>query len=307
MQQVLLNKFGIDACDCSLAKRNIIFNRYNAGKITKALGILSYYSSSKKDNLQFLNSRDIIEYFRKNHNEEYREVAGEHSNYQRENNNIEVIMKSLSNYIDEKIDLPLEEKKKSKKDIKQKLIDVTFFDCLLGNSDRSDENFGLLIGKDKCTLYPIFDNEYILGLFEYKSVLMEKTKKKSNRRKDLEELEYGANIPSRIGFPGHEAQVYYGNLLSYLVQKYPEESKKAWEKVGQITLSDIQNNINKCKSIDSEYYENQKGEIVPYFDEIHERVARTLFNTRKEKIQEITKDIMKNKEEPDKDDESLDL
>lgn len=74
-------------------------------------------------------------------------------------------------YIDDKIDFSEDKKKEIKGKIKQGLIDVMFFDCLLGNSDRSDENFGLLVGNDICTLYPIFDNEYILGLYQYKSAL----------------------------------------------------------------------------------------------------------------------------------------
>ena len=118
--------------------------------------------------------------------------------------------------------------------LKQQYIDMIMFDCKLGNYDRTLENW--MIYQDALTqrisMYPLFDNEAVLGfdepIFEGEDTLKEiiqychkqKTRYIVTESKDLH-------------------QFTAGEVVKFLLQKYPKEARISLNKVRQFSLSDL--------------------------------------------------------------------
>lgn len=116
--------------------------------------------------------------------------------------------KRSSEYIDTKVS-----------ETRKRVIDMIIYDCLYGNNDRHDENWALVKdqeGRD-IDLYPIYDNERVLGLYENIKVI-ENSLLKGTVEEDSEKILF-----SRMTVPNEtERSSSYKEVLKYMISEYPE-------------------------------------------------------------------------------------
>ena len=98
-------------------------------------------------------------------------------------------------------------------------INMIIYDCLYGNNDRHDENWALvkdLDGRD-ISLYPLYDNERVLGLYENIRTI-EASLENNSVENDSEKLLF-----SRMTVPGENGiSSSYKDVLAHLLSTYSE-------------------------------------------------------------------------------------
>ena len=166
-------------------------------------------------------------------------------------NNIDVIIPALSFYLSDQLKCSEEEINR----IREEFIQMVVFDCAFGNSDRNDENWGIIIrdpDKDskspKVSIYPMFDNEKILGFMERKE-LVEKLLTDEKLVKEFSET----FLESRMGFKSTSEKVDYRSMIKYLMSVYPVSTKKALDKVLSFKEKDLDEILDECEGLDDCY------------------------------------------------------
>ena len=192
------------------------------------------------------------------------------------NDNIEVVLKAIEIRIRDfyKEDSTITEAEINEKIQynKNKAIQMMVYDCLNGNNDRHDENWSMVISRDSINLYPLYDNERILGLHE-------------NQRKIEEALVKNAvpqsseiGLFSRMRIPGEKKQYStYKDVLTYLIYKYPEETKKALQEQLNInTPEKVESYLTNCEGLPKCYIEYGKTMYQSRYDYAKELLEKNL-------------------------------
>lgn len=198
-----------NACEASLALKNRHYKNYYDK------GAISYYYLAEEDNI-IPSSSFISAYYA-------------HENMQRKSlPRIEDVKKAMS--------LFLIKRNRPNSEINylfQQYIDMIVFDCRYGNYDRLEENWMLYEdGKtNEVRLYPLFDNERILG-FDLLSSKYETSEKVIDFCQGLK-MAYIASKDGKNEFSRVE------DILKYLLTSFPVQTKLALEKVNSFALQDL--------------------------------------------------------------------
>ena len=98
-------------------------------------------------------------------------------------------------------------------------LNMIIYDCLYGNNDRHDENWAMvkdIDGRD-ISLYPLYDNERVLGLYENIRTI------KLSLEKDSVESDSEKLLFSRMTVPDEEGTTSsYKDVLNYLISNFTE-------------------------------------------------------------------------------------
>ena len=261
---LLQRKIGFPACDVDILRRNIALPFSKSGRKVEVPGCISYLDLQKGEDL--VQAINVLAWYKTEHYDEYMKIMNPEGieiapndrlldvNNERNNNNIELVIPAFEAYARELAGAS-EEKVAT---LRQDLINMVVFDCRFGNTDRNDENYGLAVSQNDVRLYPSFDNEYILGMSE----AVEEIEKYSAAR--LQE-HIDKDLTSRMGVSSQVSKLGYQAMLTYLFTAYPEETKKAYEKIVQIKEEDLLDIMEECEGL----------------DEVHKDYALRIFRSRK--------------------------
>ena len=129
---------------------------------------------------------------------------------------------------------------------------MVVYDCAFGNNDRHDENWSIArdVSTNNLRLYPAYDNERVLGLYENQDLIKNSVDK--NNVQDVSK----SLLTSRIGIPGHPEKVTYDIMLQYLSEHYPEETLEFMTGIVQnVSEEDISSILSNLEGLPSEYIE----------------------------------------------------
>ena len=209
----LAQKAGIDCCKVSLFKRKI-----DKGYREYQDAAISFYDLNSDE--EIVNPYSIISKY------------AERNNYVHFPLNIEMLFNAVYARFNEE-NRPQEEFDTFRRDF----IRMITFDVRFGNFDRGIENW--LFKRNKKTgaysLYPMFDNEAILGFSAYNV----------DAQKSNEFIQsYNERLPFRV-VPPHtdygEINIVNGySVYKYLLNTYPEETKEATEMVNRVSYEDFE-------------------------------------------------------------------
>ena len=135
-------------------------------------------------------------------------------------------------------------------EFKQDFINMMIYDIKFTNADRSSDNW--LIRTDKATkktdLYPLFDNAAILGFV----VDTPNTDNLEEYAKKIREYDIGhpvTIVTQNSEMIGQDTEDYR-DMLKYLLNKYPKETKKALDAACSFTVNDLKNELDKIDDMD---------------------------------------------------------
>ena len=133
---------------------------------------------------------------------------------------------------------------------REKAVNMMIYDCLYGNNDRHDENWALVKdaeGRD-ISLYPLYDNERVLGLYENIRTI---TYALNN---DSVEQESERILFSRMKVPGEkEKSSSYKDVLKYLLDTYPEAQEILDRHLKGNTPRNVKMYLESCENLPREY------------------------------------------------------
>ncbi len=255
---IIANKIGFKTCDVELYKKPFLFKPTKFDR-----GILSYVEKSEDDIL--LNPFFLIKDYLRSINSDSKFTKGVYD--------IDTILNSVFQECI-KSNRPYQEFL----DIKQDFINMIVFDFKFSNTDRTIENWRLR--RDTKTgvldLYPMFDNEEILG-FDINIKTGE-----TFTREQIENLNTERRIsvisPADIG--KDENKVQYEAILRYLLRKYPEQTQKALDAVNSFRINDLEEALDDIEEISDErrklalglYIERSKSINKIYEEETRDRI-----------------------------------
>lgn len=217
-------KIGIPCCRVELFKRP-----YTSKPHLFETGIISYYDTSNNDEL-YASDSIVTRYMRK---------RGIMHDYMAD---IDTIFAAAYEKFKQE-NRPLGEFLKFKKDF----IFMTVFDLQFGNFDRGLNNW--FIRRNKITgamdLYPMFDNEAILGFTDEipEDMSYQEIAEFNNARKS--KVTISSDRVSR-------KYTDFRDLYTYLLSKYPLETRYATKKVTSFMVSDLDTILNNLPDITPE-------------------------------------------------------
>lgn len=242
----IAEKIGIPACKVDMAKRRHV-NKYSR-KTSDIEGCISYIHKEARDTV--ISGMSILEEYRR----DVLEPQGIKT-YSSSNNNIDIILSAVEWNLTKKSNLP----NHRINEILKSIVEVVVFDCAFGNSDRSDENWGILHRSNEedknksIELYPIYDNERILGFMEREDVV---------RRLITDEREvsryHNEELLSRIGYPPKNEKANYRDMINYLLDKYPEWARSGIDKVLKFKEKDLDEILDECDELEDSYKQFSK-------------------------------------------------
>ena len=129
---------------------------------------------------------------------------------------------------------------------------MIIYDCLYGNNDRHDENWAMVKNMDgtDISLYPLYDNERVLGLYENIRTV-ESSLEKNSVEEDSEKTLF-----SRMTVPGQNAiSSSYKDVLNHIISNYSE--------VGELIETHLKGNppmkvrmyLDSCENLPKSYVE----------------------------------------------------
>jgi hypothetical protein len=259
---LLYSKVGIPVCKVDILKRKIPLLYSKSGKMVEVPGCVSYKELA--DNEVLVQAINVLAWYKDEHYDEYVSIVDQlgkckegdftiSKGNEMNNDNIELIIPAFEAFVKERCDATPEQLG----DLRQTIIDMVVADCKFSNPDRNDENYGLAVSKDGTRFYPIFDNEYILGLSEYSEDI-----EKFSAARLQEHLD--KDLTSRMGISSQVSQIGYQSMMTYLFTTYPEETKNAYEKIMQIKEQDLVEIMDECEGL----------------DDIHKEYALRIFKSR---------------------------
>lgn len=243
---------GILSCDVDILKLNMV-NMRSKSRIPKQVpGVISYIDLAPEEDL--VQASTIISGYKYDHPEEYKKIIdplGRKSPGSKDItildnniqfNNIELIIPAFVAKVKEDCHASDE----VAEEIKQRIIEMCVFDCRFANRDRNDENYGLAISKDSVRFYPLFDNEYILGMSEQTADIQ-----KYNAASLQEHI--NKDLYSVIGITSNPTKLSSASLIAYLFSAHPIETQKAYEKVMRFTAEDLKNLMDEFEGLPEEH------------------------------------------------------
>lgn len=272
----ILEKIGILSCEVDILERYMVNPRSQSGKGNFVPGVISYIDLADGEVLK--TASDIIFDFKEKHRDEFKHIVDPLSleserlytnafDNEKQNNNIEVIIPAIMAYVR---DFP-NTTEEQVQEVKQQLIDMVMFDCRFANRDRHDDNYGLAIleGNKGIRLYPLFDNEYILGFAEQTSDIQ-----KYSAARLQEHL--NNDLYSVMGVTSKPTKLDASSMVAYLFSKYPEETQKAYEKVMSFTERELLDLMAECEGLPRE----------------HQAYAARIFRLRGRELEAIQKEYI---------------
>ena len=270
----MLEKMGIPSCKVEFTKRHLTNPRSKSGKGNDIPGVLSYIDLKPGETL--ITADTIISRFKQKYKEEFFDIIGLEEEFRADynldnendinNNNIEVIIPAFMSYITNDCNGT----KKLAKEVKQSIIDMTTFDCMMANRDRHSENYGIAFLKQgKVRFYPLYDNEYILGFSE-----AEKDIGKYNATGLQEHI--NNDLYSVIGVTSKPTKLSPSAMMAYLFSAYPIETQKAYEKVSKFSLEDLEELMDECEGL----------------PDTHKAYASRIFKLRTREIETIQEEFI---------------
>lgn len=238
---IILKQLGKKACKVDLGIATIR-NRFN-GKETPVKGSLSHFQLRQDE--MMIPANIVIEDFKALYPKRYRELTERgRTNSEKNYTNIELILKAFEHKFrknGQEQDIPA---------MRQELIDMCVFDILFANRDRHDENFGLRLGQEtgRLSFYHLYDNEQILGMQEKSSA----AKIYLSNEKEYEKFKE-TELTSCIGIPGKIQKIQARELLEYLLQNYPNETRVALEDFGRYKLSNLEELLGVIDGLSQEH------------------------------------------------------
>ncbi len=263
----VLEKIEVPRCDVILAEKTIALKYSKSKRDVKVPGCITFLNLTKGDSL--LHANIILEWYRNTHNDACMEIirSKKRTNTidEKDNNNIELVIPAFTTYAKEMFHATNGECEQ----VKQDIINMVTFDCKFANTDRNDENYALKFNptEKKTNLYPLFDNEYILGLSEYKDKIISYTAPLLQEHIDKKMI-------SRMGITCQPTNVGYQTMMAYLFTTYPKETQKAYNCVMKFTESDLVNLMNQCEGL----------------SDIHKDYALKIFRSRNKGFQYVKKE-----------------
>ena len=118
-------------------------------------------------------------------------------------------------------------------------------------------------------MYPLFDNEQILGLQENRADVQ----KYLSNEKEYEKFKK-RELTSCIGFPGKTQKVMPNELLMYLLENYHDETVESLKDFERYQLSDLEEAMEVC---------------TPGLSSEHKELAKRIFTEREKEINETLK------------------
>lgn len=240
---IIGDAIGVKVCKAEMYKKELL----KPGKYD--LGIMSYVSKNQYDRLVPPKSivKDYIQKQGRNKDDAY--LA-----------DIDTIINSIYSYMN-KCNRPYQEFL----DLKQDFINMVVFDIKYLNTDRTLENW--FIRKNEKTgeidLYPMFDNEMILGFDEDVS-------SKDLTESEIEKLD--KNKTSAIVTPTDsiKGKKYsnYEDLMKHLLVKYPKQTKKALELTSKLSLNDLEKILEEIEGISLQ----RKQRVTKLFEKREDRI-----------------------------------
>lgn len=247
----LLAKYSdILACKSELAHLSKYYKNIhkfrNNGTPEEKDGCISY--SMLKENDILKHGKIIIDSFSSKKSNIFNELT-KNDNALNKSDNLEVVLASVEDitrtFYKEKNNCPETYIEKKVKQNRADVIQMIVYDCLYGNNDRHDENWGLKINDEDISLYPLYDNERVLGLYENQNVI-EKALNSNAVDKISEKMLF-----SRMRVPGDKSKhSSYKNVLNYLIQNYNEETKVALDKIlSAVTPDRVRGILEECEGL----------------------------------------------------------
>ena len=171
--------------------------------------------------------------------------------------------KRSEDYIEEKV-----------KENRKAALNMIVYDCLYGNNDRHDENWAMVKDLDglDISLYPLYDNERVLGLYENIRTI------ESSLEKNTVEQDSEKTLFSRMTVPEQNAtSSSYKDVLTHILSKYSE--------VGEILETHLKGNPPMKVKMYLESCENLPKQYVAYGMKMYEsryNFAKNLVRESKE-------------------------
>ena len=242
----LADNAGIPTCKAELAHLskyypNIHKERHHGTPIEKDGGII-YSQLNQNDILEA--GKVTIERFQEKNEDRYREIIKDERKKPDINNNIELVLSAVAfrvedfyrttgNYSEEFIQSKIEQTRK-------RIIEMVVYDCLYGNYDRHDENWSMHIKANQdIDLYPLYDNEKVLGLYESQDFI-EKALKSENMENITEETDFEKYINEHMPNNG----IYISEVYVYKKTDNPYDFLKPRKDIMLDNLKAI--NINSA-------------------------------------------------------------
>ena len=253
---VLARESDIPACKAELAHLSQYYENIhkerNHGTPEEKDGCIIYSQLEREDTLGA--GKIIIERFKARYRESYERIIKDDKCKEDVNDNVELVFASSISqvadfyrmrgiYSEEFIQAKIQQTRK-------RIIEMIVYDCLYGNYDRHDENWSMHIkGNQNIDLYPLYDNERVLGLYENQNFI-EDTLRNQEVEKKTEE-----NFFSRMHVPGEtKKNSTYKEMLEYLMNTYPQETREILQKqLSRHTAESIRKLLEECKGLPSVY------------------------------------------------------
>lgn len=293
---VIATKGGNETCKTELAHNNQyysnIYKERNGATPEEKDGCIIYCELEEGDNLE--PGEVTIEKFKEQNKELFEELTKNDQKISRANDNIEVILASVECRVregyEEMIGEGSEDYIQSRILVnKKRIINQMVYDCLYGNYDRHDENWSMRLKKEgEIDVYPMYDNERVLGLYENLQFIENAIKQ--GTIKEISEEKFF----SRMMVPGEKKKnSTYKDVLDYLVDKYPEETieaiKRETQRITPVTIREI---LENCERLPQEYIEFGSEMYKYRYDFARELVERNKKNIKEEPQKREIKSII---------------
>jgi len=253
---ILALRSGIPVCKAELAHLSKYYKNIhkfrNNGTPEEKDGCITY--SKLKDGDMLKHGKLIVDIFSSKQRERFNSLTPEDS-FINKADNLEVVLSAVEDrtraFYEEKSDIPNDYVEGKVKQNKLDTIQMIVYDCLYGNNDRHDENWGMLVNDTDISLYPLYDNERVLGLYENQNII-EGALKSDNVEKTSEEILF-----SRMRVPGDKSKhSNYKDVLEYLMQNYTDETELALKKsLTNNTPADVERILKECEVLPECYVE----------------------------------------------------
>lgn len=232
------------ACEVNLAHLSKyyphIHKERNGGTPVEKDGCITYKTLADNEILE--HGKNVIESFAMENPELYQELSKNESKKIYESDNIEIVLAAIEARIRKFYKLNSDTIECSQEHIEEKIkssklsaIRMMVYDCLYGNNDRHDENWAMKVGDD-IEMYPLYDNERVLGLYENQNWI-----ENAIKCADVEKISE-KQLFSRMRIPGERKEYSsYKDVLQYLIEKYPKETILSLQK---LLASNTPNRVN---------------------------------------------------------------
>lgn len=247
---ILTNGTELSACRCELAYLSKYYENIhkerNHGTAQEKYGCITY--SDLKPGEELEHGKNIVEAFSSGNNELFKRLTKDDKPKDAVDN-LEVILASIEErtreFYEYKPEISKSHVEEQVKHNRKRAIQMMVYDCLYGNNDRHDENWAMRRMSQDIEMYPLYDNERVLGLYENEN-LIENAIKKGNVEEVSEDILF-----SRMRVPG-ESKKYsnYKDVLKYLVDNYNSETMEALLMfISHNVPSRVSQYLNECEGL----------------------------------------------------------